>query len=44
MHRKELREDLEKRMGIKINRIEIYKMDFLNDTAAIRVFYYEIKE
>lgn len=44
MHRKELREDLEKRTGIKINRIEIYKMDFLNDTAAIRVFYYEIKE
>lgn len=43
-NRKELREDLEKRMGIKINRIEIYKVDFLNDTAAIRVFHYEIKE
>ena len=43
-NRKELREDLERRMGIKINRIEIYKVDFLNDTAAIRVFHYEVKE
>ncbi|HET6227345.1 MAG TPA: DUF4956 domain-containing protein [Bacteroidia bacterium] len=42
--RKELKEDLERRMGITINRIEIYKVDFLNDTAAIRVFHYEIKE
>lgn len=43
-NRAELRADLEKRMGIKINRIEIYKVDFLNDTAAIRVFHDEIKD
>jgi|SRR4051812_20861795 len=41
--RKELKADLENRMGIKINRIEIYKIDFLNDTAAIRVYHYEVK-
>jgi hypothetical protein len=41
--RAELKADLENRMGIKINRIEIYKIDFLNDTAAIRVFHFENK-
>ncbi len=33
--------DLESRTGIKINRITISKVDFLRDTAIIRVFYYE---
>jgi hypothetical protein len=33
--------DLEKRMGIKINRLTIGKIDFLRDTAVIRVFFYE---
>lgn len=41
--RAELKADLETRMGIKINRIEIYKIDFLNDTAALRVFHFETK-
>lgn len=41
--RAELKADLENRMGIKINRIEIYKIDFLNDTAALRVFHFETK-
>lgn len=41
--RAELKADLETRMGIKVNRIEIYKIDFLNDTAAIRVFHFEMK-
>lgn len=33
--------DLEKRTGIKINRISIDKIDFLRDTAVIRIFYFE---
>ena len=41
--RAELKADLENRMGIKINRIEIYKIDFLNDTAVLRVFHFETK-
>jgi hypothetical protein len=32
--------DIEKRTGLKINRVEIGKIDFLNDTAQVRVFYY----
>jgi len=40
-HRAELIADLEKRMGIKINRLLIGKIDFLKDTAMIRVYYYE---
>lgn len=38
-----LKVDLEKRMGIKINRLEIGKIDFLKDMAIIKVFYYETK-
>ncbi len=37
--RAELLADLENRMGIKINRISIGKIDFLKDTALIRVYY-----
>ena len=37
--RTELLADLENRMGIKINRISIGKIDFLKDTAMIRVYY-----
>ncbi len=36
----EMKEDLEKRTGIAINRIEIGKIDFLTDTAQIRIYYY----
>lgn len=39
--RQELIADLEKRTGIKINRISIDKIDFLKDTAMIRIFYFE---
>jgi hypothetical protein len=39
----ELKADLETRMGIKVNRFSIGKIDFLRDTAIIRVFYYESK-
>lgn len=41
--RTELMADLENRMGLKINRISIGKIDFLKDTALIRVYYYEAK-
>lgn len=39
--RKELIEDLEKRTGLKINRIEIGRIDFLKDSARIKIYYYE---
>ena len=35
--------DLETRLGLKINRIEITSVDFLKDTALIRVFHFESK-
>lgn len=37
--REELKADLEKRTGLKINRIEIGTLDFLKDSALIRIFY-----
>ncbi|MFN5031663.1 MAG: DUF4956 domain-containing protein [Flavobacteriia bacterium] len=36
----EMKADLEKRTGIVINRVEIGKIDFLNDTAQVRIYYY----
>lgn len=33
--------DLEQRTGIKINRIEIGKVNFLRDTARVNIYYYE---
>jgi hypothetical protein len=36
----EMKADLEKRTGITINRIEIGKIDFLTDTAQIRIYYF----
>ncbi|MEX1191459.1 MAG: DUF4956 domain-containing protein [Brumimicrobium sp.] len=36
----EMLEDLESRTGLKINRFEVGKIDFLNDTATVRVFYF----
>jgi hypothetical protein len=40
-NREALKLDLEQRMGIKINRIEIGKVDFLRDTARLVVYYFE---
>lgn len=40
-NKKLLIEDLEKRMGVKINQITIGKIDFLRDSAQIQVHYYE---
>ena len=39
--RKELIADLVNRTGLDINRVEIRRIDFLNDTAQIRIFYFE---
>lgn len=35
-----MKSDLEKRTGITINRFEIGKIDFLTDTAQVRIFYF----
>ena len=37
---KEMKADLEKRTGLVINRVEVGKIDFLNDTAQVRIFYF----
>ena len=39
--RVELIADLSERTGLKINKIEIEKIDFLRDTATITIFYYQ---
>ena len=36
----EMKSDIESRTGLSINRFEICKIDFLNDTAQVRIFYY----
>jgi hypothetical protein len=33
-------EDLQKRTGLKINRVEIGKINFLRDTAEITIYYF----
>jgi hypothetical protein len=39
--RGELLRDLEERTGIKINRVEVGKIDFLRDTARVNIYYFE---
>lgn len=39
--REELVADLQQRTGIKINRLEIGKIDFLRDTVMIKIYFYE---
>jgi hypothetical protein len=39
--RAELIADLEERTGIKINRVEIGKIDFLRDTVMVKIYFYE---
>lgn len=36
----EMKEDLEERTGLNINRFEVGRIDFLNDTATVRIYYY----
>jgi Domain of unknown function (DUF4956) len=39
--RPELIADLEKRTAIKINRVEVGKIDFLRDTVLLKIYFYE---
>jgi hypothetical protein len=39
--REELIADLEKRTGLKIHRVEIGRINFLQDTARIQIYYYD---
>jgi hypothetical protein len=39
--REELKKDLEARTGLKINRVEVGRIDYLRDTARIIIYYYE---
>ena len=39
--RDELISDLKLRTGLDINRVEIRRIDFLSDTAQIRIFFFE---
>ena len=37
----ELKADLENRTGLSINRVEVGKINFLDDTALVRIYYYD---
>lgn len=39
LNKADLREDIEKRTGIKVKRIEIVEINFMRDTARIKVFH-----
>ena len=39
---KELIEDLQLRTGLKISRIEVGRIDFLKDTALLKIFYFSV--
>ena len=36
----ELKEELERRTGLSIQRVEVGKINFLDDTAQVRIFYH----
>lgn len=40
--REELLADLKARTGINIHRLSIHKIDFLKDSAVIKIYYYEV--
>ncbi|MDP4827800.1 MAG: DUF4956 domain-containing protein [Flavobacteriales bacterium] len=40
-NREALKADLEERTGIKINRVEVGRIDFLRDTALLRIYFFE---
>jgi len=40
----EMKADLELRIGLKINRFEVGKIDFLRDVAQVLVFYYDSEQ
>lgn len=42
-NRVQLVEDLEERTGLKINRVEVGEINFMRDTAIVKIYYYEKK-
>ena len=42
--KKELIKDLTDRTGLNITRAEVRRIDFLRDTAQIRIFFFEDEE
>ena len=42
--RKEMIADLESRLGLKISRVEVNKVDFLRDVAVLFVYYFESEQ
>ncbi|MCW5899164.1 MAG: DUF4956 domain-containing protein [Flavobacteriales bacterium] len=40
-NRAQLFQDLQQRLGVKVSRVEVGRIDLLRDTAQMRVFYYE---
>lgn len=40
----ELKEDIENRTGITVNRLAVGKIDFLSDTANVTIYYFETDE
>jgi hypothetical protein len=39
-HYQEMKKDLEGKTGLVINRFEVGKIDYLNDTCLVRIYYY----
>ena len=37
----EMKADLEERTGLPINRVEVGKINFLDDTAQVRIYYFD---
>jgi hypothetical protein len=37
----ELKSNLEERTGLKINRVEVGKINYLNDTADVKIYYFD---
>jgi hypothetical protein len=42
-HQAQLMEDLKRRTGLNVHKVSIGRIDFLRDTATIKVYYYENK-
>jgi hypothetical protein len=40
-NRQLLHDDLHQRLGVKVSRVEIGRIDLLRDTVQLRVFYYD---
>jgi hypothetical protein len=36
----ELKQEIERRTGLNINRVEVGKINYLDDTAQVRIYYY----